>query len=155
MKLWDTGIRPHAFFAILCTVAPSLIPLLQSPAPSICNACPQLPELLGKGVCSPKCQGLFLTAWKMEARRGNPGATSDYLGFMKAGRKSDLHSSLPNTWCIHSFSFTGIILLHALLYSLLFFLQFLFHLFLLKRGTDFLEGGSICCLWGLIELGFL
>lgn len=57
MKLWDMGFRPNAFSAILCTVAPSLIPLLQSPAPSICNACPQLPELLGRGVCSPKCQG--------------------------------------------------------------------------------------------------
>lgn len=138
-------IRPHAFFSVLCNVAPSLIPLLQSPAPFICSSCPQstwVKESVHHNDRESR-ETLIYTAWSMEARRGNPGATSDYLGFMKAGRKSDLHSSLPNTWCIHSFSFTWIILLHALLYSLLFFLQFLFHTFLVKWGIDFLQGDSI------------
>lgn len=81
-------------------------------------------------------------SWMMEAGRGNPGATKDYLGFMKTGSQADLCSSLPNTWCICSF----FPVLESSRYVLSDIarcpLLVLFHIFLPTWKTNFLEGDS-------------
>jgi len=74
-------------------------PSLPFPALLICSSYPCCPSTWEEELLHvpEQAETLLFTGWIIAARRGNPGGTKDYLGFMKPGRKPDMNSSLPIT----------------------------------------------------------
>lgn len=137
-------------------------PSSEPPAPFICSSCPHLPVHVCRGASARPTARVSREPVSYGLDDGNqkrkPRCYQRLSGVYETGRKPDLCYSLTNTWCIHSFCLCKCAFASyysAVLNSLLLFAEFLFHLFLLKWRTDFLEGDSFLLLWDLIDLEFL